>query len=136
MKQTGAQVIDCCPCGSGKPLSDCCLPLIEGKAIAQTAEQLMRSRFTAYYRKNLDYLLFSWHPDTRPAQMGPDELEGIKWLDLTITDRQQGQASDSEGTVSFSARFKIGGKAGRLREKSRFVRLDGYWYYLDGEISH
>lgn len=135
MKKSAAPTIDCCPCGSGKPLADCCLPLITGKDLAQTAEQLMRSRFTAYCRKNLDYLLASWHPDTRPAQMGPDELEGIKWLDLKITDHQQGQTNDSEGSVSFSARFKIGGKAGRLQEKSRFVRLDGRWYYLDGDVS-
>lgn len=135
MAKSGVHATDGCPCGSGKPLSDCCLPLIEGKIIAQTAEQLMRSRFTAYSRKNLGYLLSSWYPDTRPAQMGPDELEGIKWLDLNITGHEQGQTDDSEGTVSFCARFKIGGKAGRLQEKSRFVRQDGRWYYLDGEVS-
>lgn len=135
MKQPDKKANTHCPCGSGRTLANCCFPLISGTKLAQTAEQLMRSRFTAYSLKHIDYLLSSWHPDTRPAAMTLDELSGIKWLDLLILECHQGQAHDLQGTVSFRARFKITGKAGWLQENSRFLRQDGCWFYLDGDVN-
>jgi SEC-C motif-containing protein len=92
----------------------------------------MRSRYTAYTKGERDYLLRTWHSSTRPAEL---ELEdGVKWLGLKVVEAQGG-AQDSAGMVRFVARFKVGGRAQRMEEKSRFVREDGRWVYLDGEVS-
>lgn len=120
-----------CPCGSGVPLADCCQPYLSGKAPAPTAEALMRSRYSAYVLDNADYLLASWHPDTRPASLNLDGKQN--WLGLKIRRAELGGAEDSEGLVEFVARFKIAGRGHRLHEISRFQRLDGRWFYLDGE---
>lgn len=107
----------------------CCGPLHEGKAWAETAEQLMRSRFSAFVLENEDYLLASWHPDKRPASLEFDPQ--IKWLGLNIKATQAGQKSDIEGWVKFVARYKIAGKAGRIEEYSYFIKDNERWLYVD-----
>lgn len=121
-----------CPCGSGREYGSCCGPLHEGGA-AETAEQLMRSRFSAFARGRADYLLASWHPSTRPAELDLDD--GITWRRLQIVDAVAGTADDAEGTVEFRASYRDpDGSAGLLHERSRFVRDEGgRWSYLDGE---
>ncbi len=120
-----------CPCGSGKPLDACCKPYLDGIP-APTPEALMRSRYTAYVLGDADYLRRTWHPSTRPADL---ELEkDVKWLGLKVI-RAQGGEGDERGTVEFVARFKIGGKAHRMEENSRFAREEGRWVYLDGDVS-
>jgi SEC-C motif domain protein len=84
--------------------------------------------------KKSDYLLFSWHPDTRPAELDLKD-ETIKWVGLAIGECQQGGENDEEGTVSFTARYKVGGRAAKLVETSRFRRHKGWWKYLDGEVA-
>jgi SEC-C motif-containing protein len=121
-----------CPCGSGQRLADCCQPLLQGDRQALTAEQLMRSRYSAYCLQRVDYLLASWHARTRPERL--DLQPQCRWLGLQIIERVAGQAEDSEGIVAFVARYRIGGgRAQQLRERSRFRRESGRWYYLDGE---
>ncbi len=121
-----------CPCESGKRYAQCCEPFHAGAA-APTAEALMRSRYSAYVGKLEPYLLASWHPQTRPAALEPDEGEPIKWLGLTVK-RHQSTGTDS-ATVEFVARYRVGGgSAVRLHEISRFVREDGRWFYLDGSF--
>jgi len=93
----------------------------------------MRSRYTAYSQLNNDYLLATWHPSTRPQSINL-ELEPVNWTGLRIIDTQAGQADDSQGTVEFIARFKTNGKAGCLQECSRFLKEQGLWFYVDGEI--
>ncbi len=124
-----------CPCGSGQPFLQCCQPLLDGTTVASTAEQLMRSRFSAYSLHNIAYLQATWHPDTCPDDLDPAEMAQVKWLELRILGHEAGGANDDTGRVSFSARFKINGKAGRLQENSRFVRNEGRWLYLDGDIA-
>jgi SEC-C motif-containing protein len=119
-----------CPCGSGRPYADCCGPFIEGTALPQTAEALMRSRYTAYTRRNGAYLTDTWHPTTRRKELGLDEP--IQWIGLTILATEAGGPDDTKGKVEFVARYKEGGRAHRLRELSRFQRWQGRWYYLDG----
>lgn len=121
-----------CPCGSDRPYPRCCGPYIAGDRPAPTAEALMRSRFTAYAHHHVDYLLSSWHPDTRPDAADLGDLREIKWLKLTV-DRVTEQGPD-EAMVSFTARYKIAGKSAKLKEVSRFKRLNGKWYYVDGDI--
>jgi SEC-C motif-containing protein len=120
-----------CPCGSEKRLSDCCGRLLAGEP-ADTAEALMRSRYSAYVLGNADYLLQSWHPSSRPDTI--DLAEGLQWTGLTIRACRAGGPADSEGTVEFLAHYVAGGRRGSLHETSRFVRENGHWLYLDGDI--
>jgi SEC-C motif domain protein len=121
-----------CPCGSRKVFNDCCgRYLIDGET-APTAEALMRSRYTAYTLLNEDYLLATWHPSTRPAQLGLAQETPAKWLGLDVKRHQQ--LDDSHAIVEFVARYRINGRAHRLHEVSRFVREQGRWYYLDGAV--
>jgi SEC-C motif-containing protein len=98
---------------------------------APTPEALMRSRYSAYVLGLSDYLLATWHPRTRPAAIEPDP-PGLKWLGLEV--RRHEQQDADHATVEFIARSKQGGRAARLHELSRFVREDGRWYYVDGDM--
>lgn len=120
-----------CPCGSGHDYSDCCGRWHGGRA-APDAETLMRSRYAAYVLGLADYLKATWHPETRPADVGLAEAPAPKWIGLSIIDT--GTLSDDEAFVEFVARYKVGGRAHRLHEKSRFRHREGGWYYLDGEF--
>lgn len=132
--KTQASPAEPCPCGNGVPYTQCCAPYHTGTATAPTAEALMRSRYTAFALGRSDYLLATWHPDTRPADLTPD-TPPLRWLGLVIHAHHAGQATDTTGTVQFTARYKAGGRAGRLTETSRFVRLAGRWVYLEGDVS-
>jgi SEC-C motif-containing protein len=91
----------------------------------------MRSRYSAYARGNADYLRATWHPTTRRQDLRLHEP--VTWIGLSIERTEAGGPDDGEGRVEFVARYKIGGRAHRLRETSRFVRRDDRWYYVDGE---
>ena len=123
-----------CPCGSEKNYAACCERYIKGIEIAPTAESLMRSRYSAYTFNNTTYLLASWHSTTRPENLQFDNEAPIKWLSLTINAIELGGQCDTEGMVEFTARYKINGKSERLHEKSRFIKENQRWFYVDGEI--
>jgi SEC-C motif domain protein len=91
----------------------------------------MRSRYSAYVLDELDYLLTTWHPSTRPAQLAPNE-PGLKWLGLAI--KAVVLQDEVHATVSFVARSRLQGRATRMAETSRFVREGGRWFYVDGEL--
>lgn len=93
----------------------------------------MRSRYTAYVLRDEAYLLRTWHPSTRPARI--DFAPRLRWTRLDILATSDGSAFHHSGTVEFQAHFTDRGKPGDLHERSRFVRHDGAWVYLDGEIS-
>ena len=92
----------------------------------------MRSRYAAFVLDLRPYLLASWQASTRPAELAPPE-PGLKWLGLDVK-RTALQDAD-HGTVEFVARSRLGGRAHRLHEVSRFVREGGEWFYVDGELS-
>jgi len=124
-----------CPCGrsaaKGQALSldACCGPYHAGQA-APDAESLMRSRYSAFVLGDVPYLLRTWHSSQRPATL---ELEaGAKWLGLEI--KQHRITGEDTAEVEFVARFRVGGKAVRQHERSRFVREDGRWFYVDGDV--
>lgn len=125
-----------CPCGrtdaKGRPLAlaDCCGPVLAGEP-APTAERLMRSRYTAFVLGRVDHLLATWHPSTRPAELTLEP--GAKWLGLEVRD-SVGTGPDA-AEVEFVARFRVGGRAVRQHERSRFVREQGWWFYVDGTAS-
>jgi len=120
-----------CPCGRAAAYAACCGRYHEGPLHLQApdAEQLMRSRYSAFVLGRADYLLATWHPSTRPAALEPDP-PGLRWLGLEV--RRHAVQDAEHATVAFVARHKLGGRATRLQETSRFVREDGRWYYLDG----
>ncbi len=92
----------------------------------------MRSRYSAYVKQLPAYLLASWHPDTRPETLSLDEPAGQRthWLGLTVHEHTLQDADHAQ--VRFTARYRIGGgSAVKMQEHSRFVRLDGRWFYLD-----
>lgn len=128
-----------CPCGSSLPYRGCCGALHDGLRdglhdsthTAGSAEALMRSRYSAYVLDRRDYLLATWHPSTRPAELPPPE-PGLRWLGLQV--KRHMQADATHATVEFVARGKLAGRAHRLHETSRFVREHGRWFYVDGEL--
>jgi SEC-C motif-containing protein len=121
-----------CPCGSGDPYATCCEPLHDNREQASTAEQLMRSRYSAYALGRLDHVFRTWHPRTRPASVDP--TPDLTWTGLTIVVTEAGGAGDDEGMVEFAAAYRTGTRTGVLRERSRFRRRAGRWCYLDGDV--
>lgn len=133
-----------CPCApvsnlvkkahpSAPSYAACCARYIEQGNTPLLPEQLMRSRYSAYVLQNRDYLLRTWHPDTRPNVL---EFEaGIKWLGLEVRKHiiTNTIAQDS-ALVEFVARYRIGGRGQRLHEKSYFVKLNGSWFYSHGDM--
>ena len=128
MKRKAAEA---CPCGRPRPYAECCGRLHAGVAAAD-AESLMRSRYCAYVLGREDYLLATWHATTRPAMLDLAHGPQPKWLGLEVMSSTE---SGDEAGVEFVALCRIGGRARRLREQSRFLREQGRWYYLDGVMT-
>ncbi|GAA2163500.1 YchJ family protein [Pedococcus bigeumensis] len=123
-----AGTADACPCGTGLGYAECCRPLHEGSAQADSALRLMRSRYSAYVVHDTAYLLRTWHPRTRPSDL--DASKGPAWQGLTVLETADGRDSDSVGEVEFEAVHA----EGVLHERSRFVKRAGRWVYVDGEV--
>ena len=121
-----------CPCGSGDTYAACCGRWHAGALRLQAidAAVLMRSRYSAFVLGDIAYLLDSWHPSTRPQALQLDAQR--RWLGLEL--RRHLRLDDDHAEVEFVARSKLGGRAQRLHESSRFVREQGCWYYLDGVV--
>jgi SEC-C motif-containing protein len=96
---------------------------------ADTAEELMRSRYTAYVLDDVDHVFRSWHPATRPDDL--EQLPRVEWVGLEILETADGGPGDDLGVVEFRASYA----GGALHERSRFVRRAGRWVYLDGDVS-
>jgi SEC-C motif-containing protein len=103
-----------------------------GVAQAPTAEALMRSRYSAFATGNAEYLLHSWHPDTRPPTLTLDPAQ--RWQRLEIVGATGGGLLHAEGTVEFRAHYRHSSHSGVLHERSRFSRIDGRWVYVDGNL--
>jgi SEC-C motif domain protein len=121
-----------CPCGSGKRYAVCCGALHRGQRPARTAGQLMRSRYSAYVLRLENYLLATWHPDTRPVDLDL-QSDTARWLGLQVLRTVAGGVGDDSGQVKFIARYRLDGSNHELVEDSRFVRQDGQWTYLDAD---
>ncbi len=120
---------DCC----GRFLADVQTPAEQRAARVSDAETLMRSRYTAYGLGDEAYLLATWHPRTRPAMLQLAESPAVQWLGLDVRAHLPLGADRAE--VEFVARSRdASGRASRLHERSRFVREDGRWYYVDGDL--
>jgi len=125
---------DLCPCGSGKQLTDCCQPILDNHLEAKTAEQLMRSRYTAFVLRHDQHILGSWHSSTRPKVLNHED-HPVVWLGLEIHNTFTGTSNDTTGSVDFTSSYLENGQICRLRENSQFLQEDGLWYYLKGECN-
>lgn len=114
-----------CPCGAPLSYDDHCGPLHRGEATAASAEDLMRSRYSAFVLGDVAYLQATWHPSTRPKRLDLDPR--VRWTGLEIV-FAHGGPFDTKGTVEFRA----GHEHGVQHERSEFLRQDGRWYYLAG----
>lgn len=121
-----------CPCGSGATYAACCGPLVRAEALAETAEALMRSRYTAYALGDAEHLLRTWHPRTRPVTL--DLHDNPTWTGLVVVATEGGGPGEVEGVVEFRAHWSAGGRSGELHEASRFERRAGRWFYVDGVV--
>lgn len=142
VNDNGFNIIMLCYCGSGEPFEKCCSPLIQGESVAQSPEQLMRSRYSAYCSQNMNYLVDTQHSSTRhPSLNGSIEasFENTDWVALRVIDAQ---SQGKTGTVEFVAFFNSLPQLQeqpedvpkQLREKSNFVFENSMWFYVDGEI--
>ncbi len=118
-----------CPCGSNKGYNDCCKDLHQGLRQATTAEELMRSRYTAYVKKLKDYLLSTWHSSQRAAMENLSFEPDLRWSGLKVTATKAGLENDTEGEVEFTASYRFHNRPAQLKEHSRFIKEDGRWYY-------
>ncbi|WP_432893069.1 YchJ family protein [Kribbella sp. CA-245084] len=117
-----------CPCGQDLPYAACCGPLHRGAATASTAEQLMRSRYTAFVMHDAPYLQQTWSLTTRPVSI--DFPPGREWTGLEIVGTTGGSPFHSEGTVEFRAHYTESGNPGVQQENSTFTREAGHWVYV------
>lgn len=129
-------VSDPCPCGSTHAIVSCCLPFIEGKRHPQTTEELLRSRYTAFTRGDVDYIINTHHGRTRD-QISREEIEKWSrestWKGLKILESEGGKAADASGTIAFCAEYETGGKKHEHFEQSLFEKEDGKWKFVDAQ---
>ena len=124
-----------CPCGSGQLLVSCCNPIVSGVNDAITAQELMRSRYTAFTQANIDYLMRSHSAKTRPVKESKSIekwAKSVVWMGLTIIQTQAGEAGDKIGYIEFKALYFENGKPEQIHEKSLFQRENGKWRYVSG----
>lgn len=127
-----------CPCGSSITYEECCCPIIKGERKAETAEQLMRARYSAYVKKELDYILTSLHPD---SQSDYDEkstrawAESAEWHKIEILETFGGGETDIEGQVEFVVSYSENGAEKEHHELATFKKESGTWYFVSGKMA-
>ncbi len=124
-----------CPCGSGKAYADCCEPLISGEQTAQSAEALMRSRYSAYVNRDIDYVYDTLHPKKRHGFNRKESEQWARrseWVSLEILRTEDGMPQDRSGVVEFIARYRQKDKPVQHHEVAEFVKEDDRWYFWDG----
>jgi SEC-C motif-containing protein len=122
-----------CPCGNNQTIENCCGAIIKGEKEALTAEELMRSRYTAFTKGNGDYLMASHSVNTRELKDKKDLenwAKSVTWMHLDVLNTTDGKANDTQGTVEFKAFFVDHGKVDVIHENSSFRIENGKWVYV------
>lgn len=122
-----------CYCGNSKSYSDCCKIAHKNPAEIKTAEQLMRSRYSAFVLADGDYLMATHHSSTRPIKEKKAIVKwakSVEWIKLEILETTNGLELENEGTVTFNAYFYENGNVNNIHEKSAFIKENNKWYYL------
>jgi SEC-C motif-containing protein len=127
-----------CPCLSGRPYASCCEPIVNGERMAVTAEELMRSRYSAYVKGAVEFIISSTHPDRR-SECDEKAIRAwssnSEWTGFEIVSTEGGGADETEGKVEFIARFTEDRMKKVLHETGTFKRnAEGTWHYLDGTV--
>jgi len=125
-----------CPCSREKSYAECCMLFHYGRAKPETAEQLMRSRYTAFFFRHVDYLVATTHPDKREKNLARELEQNIwdtMWRKLEVVNKSKGGKDDKTGKVEFIATYSLEGETHQLHEKSRFRRFKGKWMYVDSK---
>jgi SEC-C motif-containing protein len=125
-----------CPCGSGQSYDACCQPLIQGTQAATTAEALMRSRYTAHVKAQIDYIVDTTHPSKRGSvnrKEVADWARKSEWQSFEILHAEGGGPTDSEGTVEFVATYRLKEKLAKHHEIAEFKKSEDRWYFFDGK---
>ena len=122
-----------CYCGNLKNYVNCCEKIHKDLATAKTAQQLMRSRYSAFVLANGDFLMKSHHSKTRPTSEKKAIVawaKSVNWVKLEIIETSNGLENDADGTVTFNAYFYEHGKIDIIHEKSAFIKENNHWKYL------
>lgn len=122
-----------CYCGNNKTYQDCCEVFHKNSGKTETAEQLMRSRYSAFVLGNGDYLMQSHHASTRPIKEKKEIIKwakSVQWIKLEVLETSKGNKNDTDGTVTFNAYFYEHGKVNVIHEKSAFIKENNHWTYL------
>ena len=125
-----------CYCGNQKYYNECCYPFISGSLKLETPEQLMRSRYSAFCIKDIEYLISTRYPskqEINEREVLAQTINETQWLGLKILKTNQGQINQGFGYVEFVAFYK-NNKIEQLHENSKFIYENGQWYYFDGVI--
>lgn len=126
-----------CPCTSKKPYDRCCGPFHAGSTAPETAELLMRSRFSAYALGKVDYLIAT-RPEAKRSEENRDELatycKSVQCVGLKIVGKEKGGKDDDTGVVTFHASIQANGRRTLHIETSTFARENGKWVYVDGVV--
>lgn len=125
-----------CPCCSQKEFEACCGPILGGEKKAATAEELMRARYTAYTRIDMDFVQATHDPKTRKdsdMEANREWAEKTEWQGLEIVHTEAGGREDSEGVVEFKAQYSSGGETGEHHEVSLFNKRKGEWFFSDAK---
>jgi SEC-C motif-containing protein len=126
-----------CLCSSGSSFDTCCGPFLRGEARPATAVELMRSRYCAFARRDIDYVIETNHPRTRKGIDRKTTLQWMtesRWLGLEVLSSKDGKEGDAHGEVEFIARFHLGGADRAHKERAEFECQDGRWYFVDGKV--
>jgi SEC-C motif-containing protein len=124
-----------CPCGSEQPYESCCESIISGRQAAKTAEALLRSRYSAFVKNRIEYIVDTIHPEKRKSfdvRSIEKWAREAQWLRLEILDAEAGCEQDSEGKVEFIAHYIEDGKETEHHELAEFKKVDDRWYFFDG----
>ena len=126
-----------CPCGSGKSYSECCEPIISRKIKAPTAESLMRARYSAYVKHEIDFIVDSCTKEEK-EEIDIEETrawaEESTWHGLKILVCEKGGENDKEGVVDFQASYTRKGMKDLHKERANFKKVDGEWLYENGSL--
>jgi SEC-C motif domain protein len=131
-------VTNMCPCGSEIDLVNCCLPILEGKKQASTAEELLRARYTAFTRGAIDFIIGTHHSKTQ-HEIKREEIEewskNSDWIGLKIVQSEAGKATDEKGVIIFGAQYRdrADGKTHDHWERSEFEKENGQWKFFDAQ---
>ncbi|MCO4782786.1 MAG: YchJ family protein [Candidatus Cloacimonetes bacterium] len=126
-----------CPCNPQTEYKDCCQPYHTGTQSAQSAELLMRSRYSAYVKNIVDYLYNTTHPKVRTKRLRTEIeswIEEAQWISLEVLETKLGSKTDKIGKVEFLAEYKVKGQSHHHHELSNFKRHNNKWMYVDGTI--